>query len=165
MVGTDLKTKGGISSVVQGYFDAGIMGRLGIHYYPTHRDGSRSDKVFFYMRGLFKIIINMPKYDIVHVHTASWWSFRRLFLVIFLAKILHKKIVIHALKLMKRKYQTRYKDIRAAFGPAMHACCFEADKAFARRFPKDTIPSPPSPAFIFTSTSSISINEFYHQKR
>lgn len=95
MVGTDLNTKGGISSVVQGYFDAGIMGRLGIHYYPTHRDGSRSDKVFFYMRGLLKIIINMPKYDIVHVHTASWWSYRRLFFVILLAKILHKKIVIH----------------------------------------------------------------------
>jgi len=95
MVGTDLKTKGGISSVVQGYCDAGIMERLGIHYYPTHRDGSRSDKVFFYMRGLFKIIINMPKYDIVHIHTASWWSYRRLFFVILLAKILHKKIVIH----------------------------------------------------------------------
>lgn len=95
MVGTDLNTKGGISSVVQGYFDAGIMGRLGIHYYPTHRDGSRSDKVFFYMRGLFKIIINMPKYNIVHVHTASWWSYRRLFFVILLAKMLSKKVVIH----------------------------------------------------------------------
>ena len=95
MVGTDLNTKGGISSVVQGYFDAGIMDRLGIHYYPTHCDGSRLDKVIFYMRGLFKIIINMPQYDIVHVHTASWWSYRRLFFVILLAKILHKKIVIH----------------------------------------------------------------------
>ena len=95
MVGTDLSTKGGISSVVRGYFDAGIMDRLGIQYYSTHCDGSKLYKVIFYMRGLFKIIVNMPKYDIVHIHTASWWSFRRLFPVILLAKKLSKKIVIH----------------------------------------------------------------------
>ena len=95
MVGTNLHSKGGVSSVIQGYFDAGIMERLGIQYYPTHCDGSRSHKVIFYMRGLFKIIINMPKCNIVHVHTSSRWSFRRLFLIILFAKILSKKVVIH----------------------------------------------------------------------
>ena len=77
MIGTDLNTKGGISSVVRGYFDAGITDRLGIHYYPTHCDGSKFRKIIFYIKGLFKIVISMPRYSIVHIHTASWWSFRR----------------------------------------------------------------------------------------
>lgn len=95
MIGTDLYTKGGISSVVQGYFREGIMDRLGIHYYHTHRDGSKLDKIILYIKALLKIVQNMPKYDIVHLHLASWWSFRRLIFLIILARIYCKKVVIH----------------------------------------------------------------------
>jgi glycosyltransferase involved in cell wall biosynthesis len=95
MVGTALGNKGGIESVVRGYFDVGITERLCIHYYPTHCDGMRVEKILFYVKGFVKILTIMRQYRIVHVHTASWWSFRRLFPVILLAKILHKKIVIH----------------------------------------------------------------------
>ena len=95
MIGTNLTSKGGISSVVQGYFDAGIVDRLGIRYFPTHRDGTKAEKIVFYVKGIYKIVINMLKYHIVHVHTASRWCFRRLFPIIFLAKILSRNIVIH----------------------------------------------------------------------
>ena len=95
MVGTALGNKGGIESVVRGYFDAGITNRLRIHYYPTHCDGMRVEKILFYVKRLVKIITNMRQYRIVHVHTASIWSFRRLFPVILFAKMLHKKTVIH----------------------------------------------------------------------
>ena len=40
---------------------------------------------------------------------------------------------------MKRKYRTQYKDVKVAFGPAMHVCCFETDRTFLRRFPEDTV--------------------------
>lgn len=95
MVGTALGNKGGIESVVRGYFDAGITDRLRIHYYATHCDGMRVEKILFYVKRLVNILTNMRQYRIVHVHTSSGWSFRRLFLVICLAKMLHKKIIIH----------------------------------------------------------------------
>jgi len=95
MVGTALNTKGGISSVIREYCESGIMERLGICYYPTHCDGSKLQKIFFYIQGLTKIIIDVPKYHIIHIHTASWWSYRRLFIIILLGKIFTRKVIIH----------------------------------------------------------------------
>ena len=95
MVGTDIAGRGGISSVVQGYYSSGIMDRLGIQYYPTHKDGTRFDKLLFYVKAISKIAVNMQKYQLVHVHTASLWSYRRLFPIVLLSKILRKKTVIH----------------------------------------------------------------------
>ena len=98
MVGTALGNKGGIESVVRGYFNAGITDRLCIHYYPTHCDGMRVEKILFYFKGFIRILTNMRRYRIVHVHTASMWSFRRLFPVILLGKMF---IMSFLLKLMK----------------------------------------------------------------
>jgi len=70
------------------------------------------------------IFLYDPKHKAIGMVHAGW-------------KSTYKKIVVHTLKAMKRKYQTQYKDVKVAFGPAMHACCFEVDKAFLGRFPKD----------------------------
>lgn len=40
-------------------------------------------------------MLNIHRYDIVHIHASSWWSFRRLVPIIFLGKIIHKKLIIH----------------------------------------------------------------------
>lgn len=95
MIGTDMGGKGGIASVVGGYFASGIADRLSIHYYPTHRAQSKCGKVFFYWLQLLKIITNMRKYGIVHVHMASKWSYRRKVLPLLFAKMLRKRRVIH----------------------------------------------------------------------
>ncbi len=95
MVGTAYLGKGGIAAVVKGYFKAGIMERLNIRYYATHKEGLRISKIIFYFKALLKIIKALPKYDIVHIHTASHWSFRRLFLVICLSKLFGKGTILH----------------------------------------------------------------------
>lgn len=96
MVGTMPGNGGGIASVVNSYLESGIADRLGIDYYPTHRtDAGKLGKLGFYLRGLVKIARCICNYSIVHIHTASFWSFRRLFLVMLLARIKGKKLIIH----------------------------------------------------------------------
>ena len=95
MIGTALNTKGGISSLIRDYLHAGIIDKLGIDYFPTHKEGSRLEKIVFYLKNLIRIMIKMKKYKILHIHTASWWSYRRLFIIILLGKIFTRKIIIH----------------------------------------------------------------------
>ena len=94
MVGTDLKSKGGISSVLNAYKNSGLLDALNIKYYSTHRDGLKIGKIIYYIKVIPNIIFMMHKFDIVHIHSASQWSYRRLFPIIVSAKIFRKKIVI-----------------------------------------------------------------------
>ena len=95
MVGTELKSKGGIAAVASGYYTAGIMSRQKIKYYPSHCDGQLSAKIKFYLKTIMAIILKIYRYKIVHVHMASKWSFRRLFIVLVIAKFFKKKRIIH----------------------------------------------------------------------
>ena len=95
MVGPDLLARGGISNVIQGYFDSGIMENNGIDYFPTYQQGKKITKIIFYLNSLPLIFKNLKKYKILHVHTASKWSFRRLSLILILGKMFKKKAVVH----------------------------------------------------------------------
>ena len=95
MVGTDLSNKGGIASVVRTYFDAGLAQRLGIRYYPTHIDGTKVQKLLFYLKGVLRIFCHLAAFEVVHVHMSYHWSFRRLCPVVFGAKLLGKYSIIH----------------------------------------------------------------------
>lgn len=95
MIGPSMNGKGGIASVVRGYFNAGIIHSLNITYYSTHCDGSKKRKFIYYFLNIGNILLQLRKYSIIHIHTASLWSFRRLSVIIFLSKILSKKIIIH----------------------------------------------------------------------
>ncbi len=48
MLGTGMSNKGGISSVVNDYDIYGILKRLRIDYYATHRDGTKLGKLLFF---------------------------------------------------------------------------------------------------------------------
>jgi glycosyltransferase involved in cell wall biosynthesis len=95
MIGTSPTGKGGVASVIQGYAQFGIFEKLNIDYYSTHVDGNILKKIFFYVYNLASIIIKLNQYSIIHIHSASFWSYRRLFLIIILSKIFHKKVVTH----------------------------------------------------------------------
>ena len=95
MIGPDVSGRGGISSVVKGYFESGIIERLHIGYYPAHGGESKPAKLFFYLTALGAIVGNIARFSIVHIHTASWWSFRKLFVLIVIAKAAGRKVVIH----------------------------------------------------------------------
>ena len=94
MLGTDLKSRGGISSVLNAYKDSGLLEALNIKYYGTHRDGLKINKIIYYLKALPSIFLEMHKFGIVHIHTASQWSYRRLFPILVFARILKRKIVI-----------------------------------------------------------------------
>jgi len=95
MVGTEPGRSGGIAALVQGYLEAGFFDLLGIDYVSTHRVGGPVAKIRTYLSGMARIASTMHHYRLVHIHTASWWSFRRLYPVIALAQARRKRIVIH----------------------------------------------------------------------
>jgi glycosyltransferase involved in cell wall biosynthesis len=115
MVGTKINSKGGIAAVVRGYSEASIMKRQKIDYYPSHCDGRTLTKLCFYLKNLAIIMLNLYRYKIVHVHMASKWSFRRLSLVLIIAKIFKKKTIVHLHGAMFNIYFYRAKDLEKLF--------------------------------------------------
>ncbi len=95
MVGTDTSTMGGIASVINGYIEYGIFDRLSIDYHPTHKDGSKIEKALFFFKQLISFNIRVFKYNIIHLHTSHGWSYRRLSLILFISKLLGKKVILH----------------------------------------------------------------------
>src|SRR3989338_1697325 len=53
-----------------------------------------------------------------------------------------KKIVPHAVRLMQRKFGSRLKDLKIAFGPSIRPCCYQVGKDFQKYFPKDVVHKP-----------------------
>ena len=95
MIGTTLNGKGGIASVIQGYKDEGLFDSLNIEYFENHGGGSRWKKIQIFLNCLKTIVTKIKLFQIVHLHTASYWSFRRKFVLILISKMLKKKIIIH----------------------------------------------------------------------
>jgi glycosyltransferase involved in cell wall biosynthesis len=95
MVGTAPGRSGGIAALAQGYHDEGITRQLGIEYISTHRIGSWQEKVWTYFWGMARIGAAIQQFRLIHIHIASWWSFRRLYPIIVLSYALRKKVVLH----------------------------------------------------------------------
>jgi glycosyltransferase involved in cell wall biosynthesis len=79
MVGTGFSTMGGISSVVNGYREAGLLKRWDIQYVTTHTDGSTVRKAITAVTGYATFAAAVAKRwpVIAHVHLSSRASFWR----------------------------------------------------------------------------------------
>jgi len=95
MVGPDRSSRGGISSLINEYISSGVFEQFSVSYYSTYKDGTISRKISFYLKNILIIAINIRSYKIVHIHTAHGWSFRRLFIVLWLAICFGKKTIFH----------------------------------------------------------------------
>ena len=95
MIGPSVNSYGGISSVVKTYFDAGIQQVVDIKYFATTTDTGVVGKLLIVLSALVCFTIYLPFYDLVHVHMASRNSYRRKRVFINIAKLLHKKVLIH----------------------------------------------------------------------
>jgi glycosyltransferase involved in cell wall biosynthesis len=95
MLGTGMGNQGGISSVVNDYKIYGILKKLGIDYYATHKDGTKLGKLLFFTSQFLVILFKMPLYKILHFHTSVGWSYIRLSIIFVLAKIFRKKTIWH----------------------------------------------------------------------
>jgi glycosyltransferase involved in cell wall biosynthesis len=95
MVGPDRGVHGGISALVNGYFEAGLQKKVKLKYIGTMKEGSKFKKLMVALLAFFKFEINVGRCDIVHVHFSSDSSFMRKSLFIRSAKRHGKKILLH----------------------------------------------------------------------
>lgn len=95
MVGPDRSVHGGISGVVNNYFDAGLDRMIDLCYVGTMVEGTKFTKLLQAVKAYFRFLVKLPKYEIVHVNMASDSSYYRKSVFIRTAKVCHKKVVIH----------------------------------------------------------------------
>lgn len=97
MIGTDPATHGGISAAVHVWEEAGLFGRWPVIYVPTHRQGTRLQKVLRVLDALlvFSTLLVRIRCAVLHVHGASRASFWRKSLFMALALMAEWPIVFH----------------------------------------------------------------------
>lgn len=95
MIGPDRSVHGGISGVVNNYYEAGLDKKIDLCYIGTMAEGSKLRKLLKAAGAFAVFLFKLPGYEIVHVNVASDASYVRKSFFIRAAKAFHKKIVIH----------------------------------------------------------------------
>lgn len=95
MVGPDRSVHGGISGVVNNYYEAGLDRRIKLCYIGTMVEGAKWKKLVQAVKAYLSFLAKLPRYDIVHVNMASDVSFYRKSVFISTASACGKKVVIH----------------------------------------------------------------------
>jgi glycosyltransferase involved in cell wall biosynthesis len=95
MVGADRSVHGGVSGVVNNYYEAGLDKRIDLKYIGTMVDGSKLRKLWQAIKAYAKFFYCVQKYDIVHINMASDSSYYRKMFFVHVARMFKKKIVIH----------------------------------------------------------------------
>ncbi len=95
MIGPDRSVHGGISGVVNNYYDAGLDRLVDLRYIGTMTEGSKPLKLLQAVKAYVLFLACVARYDIVHVNMASDASYYRKSVFIRTAKMFHRKTVIH----------------------------------------------------------------------
>lgn len=95
MIGPGRNVMGGISTVVNSYFDLKLNERVGLRYISSMEDGNKIKKLWVALKAYLEFRKCLTDFDIVHVHMAAQASFTRKSVFIRLAKKVGKKIIIH----------------------------------------------------------------------
>lgn len=95
MIGPARSVHGGISGVVNNYYEAGFGRKVSLRYIGTMVEGSRLRKLIQAGLAYGQFLFALPGCDLVHVNVASDNSYRRKSVFIRTAKLFRKKTVIH----------------------------------------------------------------------
>ncbi len=95
MVGPDRGVHGGISAMVNTYYEAGLQDRVELKYIGTMKEGSKAGKLIVAVLAYFRFLFSLKDFDIVHVNASSDNSFMRKSFFVRAAKRHGKKIVFH----------------------------------------------------------------------
>lgn len=95
MIGPARSVHGGISGVVNNFYEAGLAEKVDLTYVGTMVDGSKFRKLLQAAIAYVKFCIKLPQSQIVHVNMASDVSYYRKSIFIRTAYKFRKKIVIH----------------------------------------------------------------------
>ena len=86
---------GGISTVVNIYYDLGLDKKVKLKYISSMKEGSKPKKLFIALWAYIQFCFCLRHYGIVHVHMAAQASFTRKSVFIRTAAAARKKIIIH----------------------------------------------------------------------
>lgn len=120
MVGPGRDVMGGISTVVNSYYELGLEEKVKLRYIASMEDGNKIKKMIIAFNSYVEFGRHVKNYDIVHVHMAAQASFTRKSFFIRKAKKERKKIIIHQhsadfdefyFKQSDRKKQNQIKEI------------------------------------------------------
>lgn len=95
MLGPARSVNGGISAVVNNYYNAGLDEKIELKYIGTMEDGTKLHKLKVALFAYASFIKEVRSYDIVHVHMASDSSLYRKIPFMYMAKWFGKKLMIH----------------------------------------------------------------------
>lgn len=97
MVGPSKEGKGGISTVVNNYFDSDLINEFNIIYIPTAIEGNKLIKALFWVYAYIKIfiVIWIGNIQLVHIHMASRGSYYRKSKIVKISRLFKKKTIIH----------------------------------------------------------------------
>ncbi len=96
MIGTDPDSRGGISSVIRMYDKGGLFQK--VLYLASYQDGNRWQKSVFFLSFLgryLRVLMTTPSIRVVHIHTASYFSFIRKSIAAVFAALFGKSIILH----------------------------------------------------------------------
>lgn len=94
-IGPHKRARGGVASVIRTYTQCLSKSLFSISQLATVEDGSRLGKLFMALRAYARAPFEIMRADVVHVHTASWNSWRRKMPFVILTKLQGRKLVIH----------------------------------------------------------------------
>ena len=77
MVGPGRNVMGGISTVVNSYYELGLDKKIGLRYISSMEDGSKIKKLAIAFSSYIEFSRHIKECDIVHVHMAAQASFTR----------------------------------------------------------------------------------------
>jgi glycosyltransferase involved in cell wall biosynthesis len=97
MVGTRPDVRGGISTVVRGYYSGGLFQRFDIRYVPTHRDGTALQKAVAALKAYVVLarLLFVADAPLVHIHLSSRASCWRKTVVCMMAGLRGRPYVLH----------------------------------------------------------------------
>lgn len=95
IVGTSLKTRGGISEVLKKICDVLDTEQVAYKAYPTHKDASYLVKVILFLYSTLLLIISLKKGDIIYLHVGDHVSMYRKNLILRLIRSINFRVVLH----------------------------------------------------------------------
>lgn len=95
MLGADRSVHGGVSAVVNNYYEAGLDKKIELKYIGTMVDGTKIRKLFQAVKAYIKFLFLLPWCNVVQVHMSADASFYRKKIFIDTAVLFRKKVVIH----------------------------------------------------------------------
>lgn len=95
IIATSHKTRGGITSVIKAHQQGEQWKEFHCKWIETHIDKGSIFKLFYFCKGWILFMLNLPFYDIVHIHTSEPPSAIRKCLFMWWSKLWKKKVIVH----------------------------------------------------------------------